>query len=200
MLDTSSALDVAIRKRIDDSIAVKQSLIGQTSIIGSVARELINAYMAGGKLVIFGNGGSAADAQHIAAEFVGRYYMDRRPLPALALTENISSLTGIGNDYAFQDLFSRQVEALGETGDIAVGLTTSGNSMNVVAGLAAAKRAGMVTVALTGASGGLIASTPGIDFCLCVPSSDTPRIQETHTFICHLWAEFVETAVFGGGV
>ncbi len=131
----------------------------------------------------------------MAAEFVGRYYLDRPALPALALTENAASLTAIGNDYGFEDIFARQMQALGVPGDVAIGLSTSGNSGNVVAGLTMAKQLGLVTVALTGNGGGRLASVPGIDYCLRVSSNDTPRVQEAHTFICHLWCELVEQSI-----
>jgi D-sedoheptulose 7-phosphate isomerase len=189
-----------VRQRIEESIDVKQGLLLLTATIEAVALELIRAYHDGRKVILFGNGGSAADAQHIAAEFVGRYYMNRRALPAIALTENVSSLTAIGNDYAFDAIFSRQVEALGNLGDVAIGLSTSGHSSNVIRGLAAARRLGLVTVGLTGADGGRLAHEPAVAYCLRVPSRDTPRIQEAHTLLCHIWSELVEEALFGRGV
>jgi len=145
--------------------------------------------------LLFGNGGSAADAQHIAAELVGRYYLDRRPLPAEALTVNASSVTAIGNDYDFNQIFSRQVEALGNSEDVAVGISTSGNSVNVIRGVQAAKRKGLITAALTGEGGGSLKGE--VDYCICVPSKDTPRIQEAHILIGHILCELVERALFG---
>jgi D-sedoheptulose 7-phosphate isomerase len=143
---------------------------------------------------LFGNGGSAADAQHIAAEFVGRFQMERTPLPALALTVNTSALTGIGNDYDYVNVFSRQVEALGQAGDVAVGITTSGKSPNVIKGLAAAKAKGMVTVGLTGKFGTMLQEVS--KYCLCVPSDQTPRIQESHILIGHIVSQVTELEMF----
>jgi D-sedoheptulose 7-phosphate isomerase len=182
--------------RIEESAAVKRALLAERELIAAVGEELIEAYRAGRKLLIFGNGGSASDAQHIAAELVGRYYFDRRALPALALTVNASSLTAIGNDYSFDHVFARQVEAFGHAGDVAVGISTSGNSANVIEGVHAAKRMGLVTVGLTGAGGGRLKGE--VDYCVAVPSADTPRIQEAHALIGHVWCEMVERALFGG--
>lgn len=182
-----------IRQRIEDSVAVKHGLLEQVSTLNKVAQEVIKALQVGRKVLLFGNGGSAADAQHIAAEFMGRYYVDRRPFPAEALTVNTSILTAIANDYSFEQVFARQVEALGEEGDVAIGITTSGNSPNVIAGIRAARRKMMFTVGLTGAGGGLLVSE--VDYCICVPSRDTPRVQEVHIFIGHVLCEIVERAL-----
>jgi D-sedoheptulose 7-phosphate isomerase len=181
-----------IRRRIAESVAVREQLMAESDAIATVAATLISAYQAGKKLLIFGNGGSAADAQHIAAELMGRYYLERRALPAEALTVNTSSLTAIGNDYSFDLIFARQIEALGAAGDVALGISTSGNSANVIEGLRAAKRKGMVTVALTGAGGGRLRAEA--DHCLCAPSHDTPRIQEAHILIGHILCELIEQA------
>jgi len=162
--------------------------------LAQVAEKLIEAYRAGKKMLLFGNGGSAADAQHIAAELVGKYYLDRRPLPAEALTVNASSVTAIGNDYSFNDIFSRQVQALGNPGDVAIGISTSGNSLNVIKGAQTAKRKGMITVGLTGEDGGSLKDE--VDYCVCVPSRDTPRIQEAHIMIGHILCELIEHALF----
>jgi D-sedoheptulose 7-phosphate isomerase len=186
---------VLIQQRIRTSIAVKQELLKQSALLAQVAEKLIEAYEAGKKILLFGNGGSAADAQHIAAELVGKYYMDRRPLPAEALTVNTSSLTAIGNDYAFERIFARQVEALGNPGDVAIGISTSGNSPNVIEAIRAAKKKGMITIGLTGAEGGRLKNE--VDYCICVPSKDTPRIQEAHILIGHIWCELIERALFG---
>ena len=198
MLETRIAveLEAAIQRRIEERIVVTQSLLSQVPVYTQVAHELIEAYRAGKKALFFGNGGSAADAQHIAAEFVGKYYLDRRPLPALALTVNTSILTAIGNDYGFEQVFSRQIKALGNPGDIAIGISTSGNSANVIEGLCAAKRANMITIGMTGLDGGLLKGS--VDYCICIPSKDTPRIQEAHILIGHIWSELVEQALFGG--
>ena len=187
--------EVLIQQRIRTSIAVKQELLKQSALLAQVAEKLIEAYEAGKKILVFGNGGSAADAQHIAAELVGKYYMDRRPLPAEALTVNTSSLTAIGNDYAFERIFARQVEALGNPGDVAIGISTSGNSPNVIEAIRAAKKKGMITIGLTGAEGGRLKNE--VDYCICVPSKDTPRIQEAHILIGHIWCELIERALFG---
>jgi D-sedoheptulose 7-phosphate isomerase len=154
----------------------------------------VKALTNGHKLLLFGNGGSAADAQHIAAEFVGRFQMERTPLPALALTVNTSALTGIGNDYDYVNVFSRQVEALGQAGDVAVGITTSGKSPNVIKGLAAAKAKGLVTVGLTGKFGTMLQEVS--KYCLCVPSDQTPRIQESHILIGHIVSQITELEMF----
>jgi D-sedoheptulose 7-phosphate isomerase len=190
-----TALAELVARRIEESAAVKRALLAERELIAAVGEKLIEAYRAGKKLLIFGNGGSASDAQHIAAELVGRYYFDRRALPAEALTVNASSLTAIGNDYSFAQVFARQVEALGNAGDVAVGISTSGNSPNVVEGVRAAKRMGLVTVALTGAGGGRLKDE--VDYCVAVPSTDTPRVQEAHALIGHVWCELVERALFG---
>jgi len=182
---------------IEQSIRVKQDLQTQSAAIAQVADVLVRVYRDGKKALLFGNGGSASDAQHIAAELVGRYYIDRRALPAEALTVNTSSLTAIANDYSFDQVFSRQIEAFGNSGDVAIGISTSGNSRNVVEGVQAAKRKEMVTIGLTGESGGHLKAIT--DYCICVPSKDTPRIQEAHIMIGHIWSELLERALFPQG-
>ena len=189
-------LQVVISQRIEDSIAVKQRLLRHTEICAEVAENIIRAFRRGNKVLLFGNGGSAADAQHIAAEFVGRYYLDRPALPAQALTVNTSSLTAIGNDYAYDQIFSRQIEAFGQAGDVAIGISTSGNSRNVIEALRAAKRKDIIAVGMTGESGGQLKAE--VDYCICVPSRDTPRIQEAHILVGHILSELVEQAIFGG--
>jgi D-sedoheptulose 7-phosphate isomerase len=143
---------------------------------------------------LFGNGGSAADAQHIAAEFVGRFAFDRPALPALALSVNTSCVTAIGNDFGFDLVFSRQIEALGKPGDVAIGISTSGNSANVLRALSVAKEMGLHTVALTGEGGGKLKDA--VDLCICAPSNETPRIQECHILIGHVISQLVEQAIF----
>jgi len=190
-----------VAKSIEASIAVKQSLLRDSALISSIARVseiLVNALKSGNKLLLFGNGGSAADAQHIAAEFVGRFAFDRPALPALALSVNTSCLTSIGNDYGFEQVFSRQLEALARPGDIAVGFSTSGNSSNVLNGISTAKKIGLHTIALTGTPGGKLEQAAGLDHCLCAPSSETPRIQECHILIGHIISELVEQELFHG--
>lgn len=159
-------------------------------MIGDVAGEFARALARGRKILLFGNGGSAADAQHIAAEFVGRYMMERAPLPAIALTTDTSALTAIGNDYAFEDVFSRPLEALGSPGDIAVGFSTSGKSPNVLKAFAAARKKKMITVGFTGKNGLKLKKLS--DYCFCVPSTATPRIQESHTLIAHIICDISE--------
>lgn len=192
---STTQLQAVISQRIEASIAVKQQLLKHTGICAEVAERIIRAIRSGKKLLLFGNGGSAADAQHIAAELVGRYYLDRPALPAQALTANTSTLTAIGNDYAYDQIFSRQIEAFGQAGDVAIGISTSGNSRNVVEALRVAKRKDMVTVGLTGESGGQLKAD--VDYCICVPSRDTPRIQEAHILVGHILSELVEQAIFG---
>jgi D-sedoheptulose 7-phosphate isomerase len=186
-----------VRRSIEASIAVKQLLLGSTEVVSGMARVsaiLIEVLKIGNKPLLFGNGGSAADAQHIAAEFVGRFAFDRPALPALALSVNTSCVTAIGNDYGFEVVFARQIEALGRAGDVAIGISTSGNSPNVLQGIATAKRMGLHTVALTGANGGKLKSA--VDVCICAPSNETPRIQECHILIGHIISELVEQTIF----
>ena len=193
----SSNLDALIATSIQESIKIKQSLLEDRHLLGqiaSVVKEFVAALSHGHKVLLFGNGGSAADAQHIAAEFVGRFQIERTPLPALALTVNTSALTGIGNDYAFENVFSRQVEALGRPGEVAVGISTSGKSPNVLKGLATAKAKGLVTVALTGKFGNMLQEVS--QYCLCVPSDQTPRIQESHILIGHIISQLTEMELF----
>jgi D-sedoheptulose 7-phosphate isomerase len=185
------------RRRTEESIAVKQALLADSRLLDTlkkVARETSHALAAGRKVLLFGNGGSAADAQHIAAEWIGRYRRERRALPAIALTVNTSSITAIANDYSFEHVFARQVEALGAPGDIAIGISTSGDSPNVLRGVEAARGISMITVGLTGRTGGSLRTL--VDYCLQVPSADTPRIQEGHILLGHILCEYVEDVVF----
>jgi D-sedoheptulose 7-phosphate isomerase len=186
-----------VSQSIQESIAVKERLLASAEIISMVAKAsgiLVDALNLGNKVLLFGNGGSAADAHHIAAEFVGRFAFDRPALPALALSENSSSLTAIGNDYGFDAVFSRQIEALGRPGDVAIGISTSGNSRNVLKAMSAAKKIGLQTIALTGCKGGELEKAA--DHCICVPSSETPRIQECHILIGHVLSDLVERTIF----
>jgi D-sedoheptulose 7-phosphate isomerase len=182
---------------IQASISVKERLLSSADVISHVARVselLVDALQRGNKLITFGNGGSAADAQHIAAEFVGRFAFDRPPLPALALSVNSSCVTAIGNDYGFDLVFSRQIEALGRPGDVAIGISTSGTSRNVLCGLSAARKLGIAAVAFTGCTGGTLKAVA--DHCISVPSNETPRIQECHILIGHIISELVEQTIF----
>ena len=181
-------------KQIEESVALKRSLIEQTDTILEIANQLIQCFQQGNKVLLFGNGGSAADAQHIAAELAGRYCLYRDPLPAIALTTNTSSLTAIGNDFGYQEVFARQLRGLARKGDVAIGISTSGNSTNVIAGIEEAKRCGLATVAFTGQGGKLKEIA---DHVLSVPSTDTPRIQEAHITAGHIVCYLVETSLFG---
>jgi D-sedoheptulose 7-phosphate isomerase len=194
-LGTARAEEI-IRGAIRESIEVKIDLLNQhVSTIADLSRLLIDAFRAGGKLVLFGNGGSAADAQHVAAELVNRFQMDRNPLPAIALTTDTSILTSVGNDLAFDELFSRQVRALVQKSDVAVGISTSGDSSNVINGIIAAKERGAVTVGFTGRSGGRLKDL--VDTCCHVSSESTARIQEAQITIWHALCEVIEREMFG---
>jgi D-sedoheptulose 7-phosphate isomerase len=194
----TSGVDALIAASIQESIKVKQAVLQDQQLLGQIAeviKEFVAAFSQGRKILLFGNGGSAADAQHLAAEFVGRFQVERTPLPALALTVNTSALTGIGNDYSYENVFARQVEALGTAGDVAVGISTSGKSPNVIRALAVAKRKGLVTVALAGRDASLMQEVAR--YCLSVPSNETPRIQESHILIGHIIAQVTEMELFG---
>jgi D-sedoheptulose 7-phosphate isomerase len=181
-----------IYQQIEDSILLKRDLQKQAANLVDIAAQITQAVTTGHKVLIFGNGGSAADAQHIVAELVGRFYGERRPLPALALTTNTSILTAIANDYGYDDVFARQVAALVESGDMVVGISTSGKSVSVIKGIEEAKRRGAVTIAFTGEGGAL---ADFADYTLSVPSKDTPRIQEAHITAGHIICYLVEKAV-----
>ena len=180
-----------IVERLKESAALKEAIAGsQVAAIRSIAELMINAYRNGGKVVLFGNGGSAADAQHIAAELVGKFLLKRQAFPAIALNTNTSILTAVGNDYGYDLVFSRQVEAMVASGDVVVGISTSGDSPNVIDAIKLAKKKGARTVGLTGGSGGKLAETA--ELTLTVPSNSTPRIQEAHITIGHIICELVE--------
>jgi len=183
-----------IIKQLEDNIALQRYLQKQTKVLTTIAELLIQTFRKGGKVFLFGNGGSAADAQHIACELSGKFYLDRDPLPAIALTTNTSSLTAIGNDYGYEDVFARQVKGLVRKGDIVIGISTSGNSPNVLRGIKQAKQIGAITIAFTGQGGKLKKLT---DYALAVPSKDTPRIQEAHITAGHIICYLVEKALAG---
>lgn len=191
MSDLRSLLRANFEAHID---CQRRALDALLPALERAAALLIACYRGGGKAIFFGNGGSAADAQHLAAEFLGRYLRDRPALPALALATNTSTLTAIGNDYGYAQTFARQIAAWARPGDVAVGISTSGNSANVVEGIAAAQQRGVQTIALTGAGGGLLRDHA--DVLLDVPSRDTPRIQECHILIGHALCQAVEEALF----
>ena len=181
----------AIQKIFQESVSVKQAALKENLDAMIRAIEVITvALQKGGKVILFGNGGSAADSQHIAAEFIGRFQKERRSLPAIALTTDTSALTALGNDYGFDVIFARQLEGLGRKGDVAVGISTSGNSANVVAAFKKAAEMGITRIAMTGEGGGKLA--PLADIKLCVPSKVTARIQESHICMAHCICELVE--------
>lgn len=188
-------MEETILKRFQESGEVKTQFIEKSlpTLIEAI-HWIVHCVESGNKLFFFGNGGSAADAQHLAAEFVNRYLLNRPALPAIALTTDTSILTSISNDTDFSEVFSRQLLALGRKGDIAIGITTSGNSPNILKAFEAAKRIGMKTIALAGKDGGRVAKVA--DLSLIVPSHSTPRIQETHILIGHILCEMVETLLF----
>ena len=182
-----------LRRLAAESIALKQRFFAEKAeLVLSVGERLASSVKAGHKILIFGNGGSAADAQHFAGELVGRFLRERAALPALALTTDPSVVTAIGNDLGYEVVFKRQLEAHGRPGDVALGITTSGGSRNVVAALAAARERGLLTVALTGAGGTKLKDA--VDYLIDVPSTDTPRIQEVHGLVVHLLCQIIEEA------
>jgi len=183
-----------LRTNLESSIQVHHRLMNEClGELNTAADTLVLAYKTGHKALFFGNGGSAADAQHLAAEFVGRYLRERSPMPALALNANTSVVTAIGNDYGFNRVFARQLQALAIPGDVAVAISTSGNSANVVEAVRYAKEAGLFTIAMTGASGGRLRDI--VDVLIAVPSDETPRIQECHILIGHALCDVVEQSV-----
>lgn len=181
---------------VEESIQVKRECIeSHLETLIAAAERLSQALKAGGKILIFGNGGSAADAQHIAAEFVNRYQMDRPPLPAIALTTDTSIITSIANDFSFDEIFSKQIRALGRKTDVAIGISTSGNSENVVQALSLAREAEIFTIGLTGRRGGRMGEYS--DLLFAVPSDTTARIQETHILIGHLLCDLTDRILYG---
>jgi len=181
-------------KQIKDSLLLREKMLSKVTALEEIADEIVRAFLNGNKILFLGNGGSAADAQHLAAEFLGKFQKDREPLPAIAITTNTSSLTAIANDYGYDVVFARQVQALVQRGDVVFGISTSGSSTNVLLAMTEAKKRGAVTVALTG-EGGKLAQI--VDYAICVPSSSTPRIQEEHIVAGHLICLLVEETLFG---
>ena len=187
-----------IEKRIRESIAVKQELLNDRKTIETIDRAvnaIISCFKNGHRLWLCGNGGSAADAQHIAAELSGRFYLNRPPLPAEAFTVNTSYITAVSNDFSFDEIFIRLTQAHCHLGDILIGISTSGNSGNIVRALTMARDSGVTTIALTGNKGGELKNIA--DYSIIVPSADTPRIQESHILIGHIICELVESSLFG---
>ena len=186
--------DNILRRNIESSIEVHSRVLEAClPAMRTAADALIAAYLSGRKAIFFGNGGSAADAQHLAAEFLGRYLRERRPMPALALHVNTSAVTAIANDYGYEHVFSRQLQAFAVAGDVAVGISTSGNSQTVVEALTVARKMGVYTIGLTGASGGRMRDL--VDVLIAAPTNDTPRIQECHILVGHALCDAVEQAV-----
>jgi len=187
-----------IEQRISESAQLAANILSDKTItgkIGEITTKITEAFRNGQKVLFCGNGGSAAEAQHLASELSGRFYFDRPPLNAEACHVNSSFITAVSNDYDFSKTYSRYIESTGKKGDILVGLSTSGNSQNIVNAFIAARNAGMVTIAFTGKDGGKI--EPFSDFIIKIPSSDVPRIQETHLLIGHIVCEIVEAGLFG---
>lgn len=183
----------SIAEQIQESINVKQGLLRtHLPVLEKAAQILTQSYLGGGKALFFGNGGSASDSQHLAAEFVGRYEIERNALPAIALTTDTSILTAVGNDYGFDSIFERQVLALGKKGDVAFGLSTSGNSENVIRGVRAAKSLGIYTIGFLGRDGGKLASL--VDLAITIPTAKTARIQEAHIMIGHILCQVIDEA------
>lgn len=190
-----------IYHQIADSAATKQAILENEPLLDllvEVAQKCVEVYKNGKKILIAGNGGSAADAQHFAAELVGRYGFDRPSLPSLALTTDTSALTAIGNDYGYDHVFSRQLEGLGIEGDLFIGISTSGNSQNVLNAFESAKAKGITTVALVGRDGGKMGQMA--DYAIIIPSNKTPRIQESHLLVEHIICDIIEKEIFGDGV
>lgn len=186
-----------IKQLIQASISVKQQLMEDdalVSVIGAVAGVITNAFRDGRRVYFCGNGGSAADAQHLAAEFSGRFYTDRKALPAEALHCNTSYITAVGNDYSYDVIYARLIDGIGQPGDVLVGLSTSGNSANIIKAFEVARERGMVTVGFTGQTGGQMKALS--DYLINIPSTDTPRIQESHILAGHIVCQLVEETYF----
>ena len=186
-----------IKEQIKKSYETKQNIYEDNDLLDKntdVAKRYVELYKTDKKTILAGNGGSAADAQHIAAELVGRYGFDRPSIPSLALTTDTSNLTAIGNDYGYDKVFSRQLEGMGQSGDIFIGISTSGNSQNLINAFEVAKKKGILSIALVGKDGGKMAKMA--DIALVVPSDSTPRIQESHILIGHILCEIIENEIF----
>ncbi len=186
-----------IEQQIKESSDIKKAIytdLKLVKLIKKVSKKTIKAYKNGNKTLIAGNGGSAGDAQHISAEFVGRFAFDRDPLPSIALTTDSSILTAVGNDYGYKDIFARQIEANGIKGDIFIAISTSGNSKNIIKAIKRAKLKGIITVGLTNSNGGKMKDLS--DYCICVPSENTARVQEAHIMIGHIICAIVEEKLF----
>jgi D-sedoheptulose 7-phosphate isomerase len=191
---------MSIKRIIQDSISIKTALLNNPEVeksINEIVSVMVNCYNNGGKVLFCGNGGSAADAQHLAAELSGRFYFDREPLNAEALHVNSSYITAVGNDYSFDEVYARIIKAKGKKGDVLVGISTSGSSKNIVRAFEEAKKKGVILVSLTGKTGGELKALT--DYLIAIPSTDTPRIQECHILIGHIICELVEENLFTKG-
>ena len=185
-----------IRAQIVASIAVKQAVLGDEDLISQIetlAANCVQCLRSGGKIIFAGNGGSFADAQHLSAEFISRFMFDRAPLASIVLGANNSAISAIGNDYGYEQVFARELTGISKKGDVFIPISTSGNSPNILAAVKQAKQLGLVTVALTGAGSGKLAS---LCECLCIPSNETARVQECHIMVGHIICGLVETAIF----
>jgi D-sedoheptulose 7-phosphate isomerase len=192
-------MNAAIKDILQSSIDVKSKILNNTELVSTIEQvvvQLATAFRNGNKVLFCGNGGSAADAQHLAAEFSGRFYTDRDPLPSEALHCNTSYLTAVANDYGYDAVYSRMVKGIGKKGDVLVGMSTSGNSANITNALQTAREIGMITVGFTGEGGGKMKAL--CDHLINVPSNDTPRIQESHITIGHIMCQLVEEQLFKG--
>lgn len=187
-------MEKIVSKSLEEALAAKTKLQGQVESIVKIGRHFTETLERGGTIFLFGNGGSAADAQHIAAELIGRFALERKSLPAIALTVNTSNLTAIGNDYGYDFVFSRQLEGLAKKGDLAVAISTSGNSPNILEAVKAAKSKGVFTIGLTGEKGGKLKDL--VDYCFHAPANTPSRIQEIHITVGHIVCELVEAALF----
>jgi D-sedoheptulose 7-phosphate isomerase len=189
---------VVLRERVNGAIAMHESLLNAEteSALAAIVDALIGSLRSGGKVLLCGNGGSAADAQHLAAELIGRFHLERDPLAAISLGDNVAAVTAIGNDYSFEDIFARGVRALGRPGDVIIGLSTSGRSPNVVRALEAGRELGLVTVAFVGGTGGTPLEAPA-EHVLRVDGGDIPQVQEGHMLLGHTVFEIVERELCG---
>jgi D-sedoheptulose 7-phosphate isomerase len=192
-IDTALAENEA-RRQLEAGIIIKQRLLADPSMLVKIALVMTQAFQRGNKVLVFGNGGSAADALHIVGELTGRIYTDHPPLPALALSSNTAVITAAANDFGYETVFTRQIQALAKPGDVVVGISTSGRSRNVIEGIMAAKKSGAVTVGFTGRG----RTFPKlVEYALVIPSTDTPRIQEGYMAAAHIICSLVEQAIFG---
>ena len=190
-------MEELIKYRICQSVELISNIASLTSVIEEAVKCIINTIEQGGKVMFCGNGGSAADSQHLAAELINRFLINRAPLPGIALTTDTSVLTSIGNDFGFEEIYSKQIEAIGKRGDTLVAITTSGKSENILEALYTANDNNINTIVLTGEKGRFLAEEDKADYVIIVPSTDTPRIQECHILIGHIMCELVEDSFFG---